>query len=64
MLCHISLVFTTGMIKDFMQVPVVLSSRAAVRRLIDDAWFELVDLDWEALKVCLLLSVFLCYLTF
>lgn len=34
-----------------MQVPVVLSSRAVVRRLIDDAWFELVDMDWEALKV-------------
>lgn len=42
---------TLGCIKDFIQVPVLLSSRQAIRNMIDDAWFELVSNCYEATQV-------------
>ena len=40
-----------GTLKDIIQVPVILSSRTAVRSLVDDCWFHLVQTDAEAAKV-------------
>jgi hypothetical protein len=40
-----------SVIKDIVQVPVILSSRTAVRTLVDDCWFELLQTDDEAMKV-------------
>jgi hypothetical protein len=38
-------------VKDMIQAPVVLSNRPAVLQCIDDAWFQLVRTNMEALKV-------------
>jgi hypothetical protein len=43
-------------IKDIIEVPVIFSSRSAVRSFIDDCWFELIQSDLEAMEVCLPLS--------
>jgi hypothetical protein len=38
-------------IKDIIEVPIVFSSRTAIRSFIDDCWFELVQNDLEAMEV-------------
>lgn len=38
-------------VKDMIQTPVILSNRPAVLALIDDAWFQLIRTNMEALKV-------------
>jgi hypothetical protein len=51
---------TLGRIKNMIQVPVLLASRQAVRTMIDEAWFELVTTDYDAVQVRydLILSTF------
>ena len=50
-------------VKDMIQAPVVLSNRPAVLQCIDDAWFQLVRTNMEALKVmhvCVCMCVCAC----
>jgi hypothetical protein len=41
-------------IKDLIEVPIIFSSRTAIRSFIDDCWFELVQNDLEAMEVLFL----------
>lgn len=50
-------------IKDIIEVPIVYSSRSAIRSLIDDCWFELTQNDLEAMEVCHGILYFLSYLS-
>jgi hypothetical protein len=41
-------------IKDMIEVPIIFSSRSALRSLVDDCWFELTQTDMEAMEVILM----------
>lgn len=47
--CHEPL--KLSQVKDMIQTPVILSNRPAVLALLDDAWFQLIRTNMEALKV-------------
>ena len=47
--CHELL--TLSQVKDMIETPVVLANRPAIRRLLDDAWFQLLRTNMDAFRV-------------